>query len=111
MIGPKPIKAGRVPPRLFWWLLLPVAVVAAVLPVITPGASADPRRSYQAGLSDGVARLIGHRPGSCDICRARPVTATCRQLLALLGLAEGGAAGVPGRVAGLVFTRMFRTRG
>lgn len=31
--------------RLLWWLLLPVATLAAVLPIVTPRASADPRQS------------------------------------------------------------------
>jgi hypothetical protein len=56
------------------------------------------RRSYQAGLSLAVERLIGHRPGRCACCRIAPEAPRRRLLIDLFSIAEAGPRGVPPRV-------------
>ena len=46
------------------------------------------RRPAQAGLAQAVARLIGHRPGSCPICAPPPMADSTRAFLRLLGTAD-----------------------
>jgi hydroxymethylpyrimidine pyrophosphatase-like HAD family hydrolase/GT2 family glycosyltransferase len=62
---------------------------------------------YQQGLAQAVARLLGHRPGTCPTCRPRRPDAPEQALLALLAVPEGGRRGAP---AGLLrLTRARRT--
>lgn len=42
-------------------------------------------RSYQAGLAQGVARLLGHRPGSCPVCQVSSFGPDTERLLKVLG--------------------------
>ena len=46
------------------------------------------RGSYQVGLFQAVTRLLGHRPGSCSLCRAPEVPDAAHDLLALLSVQE-----------------------
>ncbi len=57
--------------------------------------------AYQAGLAEGVAALLGHRPGGCPRCRPPRPAPGSRALLALLALPEAGPAGTPARLAEL----------
>ncbi|MFB7947552.1 HAD family hydrolase [Kitasatospora phosalacinea] len=57
--------------------------------------------AYQAGLAEGVAALLGHRPGGCPRCRPPRPAPGSRALLALLALPEAGRAGMPARLAEL----------
>jgi hypothetical protein len=59
------------------------------------------RGAYQAGLADGVAALIGHRPGRCHLCRTPAFAPRTRALLAVLDLRADGLASIPGRTAAL----------
>jgi hypothetical protein len=52
------------------------------------------KRPYQAGLALAVARLLGHRPGGCAICRTPRLPADTRRLMSLLGTREDGAWGM-----------------
>ncbi|MFF2815685.1 HAD hydrolase family protein [Kitasatospora cineracea] len=54
--------------------------------------------SYQAGLAEAVAVLLGHRPGGCARCRPPRPSAQSRALLALLALPEAGMPGLPARL-------------
>jgi hydroxymethylpyrimidine pyrophosphatase-like HAD family hydrolase len=52
------------------------------------------RRSYQSGLLDAVARLVGHQPSSCSICRPPPPPSRdARLFLTALAALNGGKAG------------------
>ncbi|HEY2764590.1 MAG TPA: HAD family hydrolase [Pseudonocardiaceae bacterium] len=53
------------------------------------------RRGYAAGLAQAVQRLIGHRPGSCPMCRPPVPTAGSAALLTLLDAQRAGARGLP----------------
>ena len=46
------------------------------------------RAPYQRGFAEAVGELIGHRPGSCGICRLPPLSDRRRRLLGLLGVQE-----------------------
>ncbi len=59
------------------------------------------RRSYQAGLSDAVAELVGHTPGGCATCRAPRVGGASSVLLRVLALRENGIGGLTVRTAEL----------
>lgn len=71
---------------------LPLAPANAT-PALSAAGVPLTSRSYQAGLAQGVGRLIGHPPGACPRCRPPRFSPRTRQLLALLALAEGGGAG------------------
>ncbi len=43
------------------------------------------RSSHQRGLAGAVARLIGHRPGTCHRCAPRPLSREARLLLRVFG--------------------------
>ncbi|MGZ4304082.1 MAG: hypothetical protein ACXVFQ_16115 [Solirubrobacteraceae bacterium] len=47
-------------------------------------------RPYQAGFSQAVGKLLGHRPGTCPRCQLPEPTAESRLLLELLSVAEDG---------------------
>jgi hydroxymethylpyrimidine pyrophosphatase-like HAD family hydrolase len=51
-------------------------------------------RPYQAGFSQAVGELLGHRPGTCRLCRAPQATAERELLLDLLSIAEDGRRGL-----------------
>jgi hypothetical protein len=51
-------------------------------------------RPYQAGLSQAVSGLLGHPPGSCEICRMPPAGRERAILTSLLGLGERGRLGI-----------------
>lgn len=57
------------------------------------------RRSYQWGLADACAAVVGHRPGGCPVCRVPALPPRTRDLLALLGLSEPGVSTLPLRTA------------
>lgn len=63
------------------------------------------RRPYQAGLADAVARLLGHPPGRCPVCRAPRLSPADAALAALLAVPEAGRAGMPVRLARLLRAR------
>lgn len=71
------------------------AVEAAGVPVLG--------HAYQAGLADAVARLVGHRPGGCDVCAPPRPDIETRALLALLAVPEAGRSGAPRRIADLAW--------
>ncbi len=54
------------------------------------------RHSYQAGLSDACADLLGHRPGGCPQCAVPALPRRTRGLLTVLGLRQDGLRSVPG---------------
>lgn len=60
---------------------------------------------YQAGLAQAVTRLIGHKPGSCPVCRAPDLEPAERALLALLCIPEAGRRGAPARMISLARAR------
>ncbi|MET7455987.1 HAD hydrolase family protein [Streptomyces sp. NPDC005574] len=68
------------------------------------------RRPYQAGLADAVARLLGHAPGHCPLCRAPTLSPADAALTALLAVPEAGRAGMPVRLARLARARTAVTR-
>jgi hydroxymethylpyrimidine pyrophosphatase-like HAD family hydrolase len=47
-------------------------------------------KPYQAGLAQGVARLIGHPPGGCELCRAPLLPARTKFVLDVLSAREQG---------------------
>jgi hydroxymethylpyrimidine pyrophosphatase-like HAD family hydrolase len=51
-------------------------------------------KPYQTGLAQAVGRLIGHPPGTCDLCRMPHPTAERKILLSLLETPEHGPAGM-----------------
>ena len=52
------------------------------------------RRSYQSGLLDAVAKLLGHEPASCGICGPpAPTSSEARLFLTALAALDGGKAG------------------
>ena len=55
------------------------------------------RRSYQAGLADAVADLLGHAPGGCRRCAVH-LTPANEFVLAVLSLKEAGPRGIPTRL-------------
>ena len=63
------------------------------------------RASYQAGLSEAVGRLLGHRPGKCKVCRPPDLAPRERALLALLAVPEAGRRGEPLRLLRLARAR------
>jgi hypothetical protein len=52
------------------------------------------KRPYQAGTAQAVRDLIGHAPGSCDVCRAPRATPQRNILLGMLAVGERGPAGI-----------------
>ncbi|WP_371667092.1 HAD hydrolase family protein [Streptomyces sp. NBC_00289] len=63
------------------------------------------RRPYQAGLADAVARLLGHAPGHCTMCRVPALSPADAALTALLAVPEAGRAGMPVRLVRLARAR------
>jgi hydroxymethylpyrimidine pyrophosphatase-like HAD family hydrolase len=59
------------------------------------------RRSYQAGLAEACADLLGHRPGRCPVCRPSTFTARTKTVLAILDLRANGLATIPAGTAAL----------
>ena len=53
------------------------------------------RSPYQDGLAQAVARLLGHRPGSCRACRTPRLTPGEQLVLGLLSAGQGGRRGFP----------------
>lgn len=47
-------------------------------------------RPYQAGLSQAVERLVGHRPGGCPVCREPLLSSDSKLLLHLFAIQESG---------------------
>ncbi|MGH3319529.1 MAG: hypothetical protein ACRDN9_05000 [Streptosporangiaceae bacterium] len=56
------------------------------------------RQPYQVGLSEAVARLLGHRPGGCAACQLPTPPDRARLLLSVLGISEAGPRGAPSRM-------------
>lgn len=73
------------------------AVRAAGVPVL--------RQPYQSGLVAAVAPLIGHRPGSCPVCRVPRPDRDAGALLAILAVPESGRAAAAIRIARLAGVR------
>jgi hypothetical protein len=48
------------------------------------------RAPYQAGLASAAARLLGHAPGGCSVCRPPPATPERKVLLTVLAAQERG---------------------
>jgi hydroxymethylpyrimidine pyrophosphatase-like HAD family hydrolase len=59
------------------------------------------RGGYQSGVAEACADLLGHRPGSCSVCRPPAFTRRTRALLAILDLRANGLATIPARTATL----------
>jgi hydroxymethylpyrimidine pyrophosphatase-like HAD family hydrolase len=53
------------------------------------------RRPYADGVADAVARVLGHRPGGCAVCRPASPSADTRLLLTILDAPHAGRAGLP----------------
>jgi len=51
-------------------------------------------RPYQAGFAQAVARLLGHRPGACPICRGPNLSSNSKLLLRLFAIQESGRTGM-----------------
>jgi len=51
------------------------------------------RQSGQLGFAEAVRRTVGHRPGSCDICRPPPLSRRSMLLLDVLAATERTRAG------------------
>ncbi|MGH3794040.1 MAG: HAD family hydrolase [Pseudonocardiaceae bacterium] len=69
------------------------------------------RRGYAAGLAQAVRRLLGHRPGTCPVCRPPVLSARSRTLLTLLDAQRAGARGLPVAVARGLGRRLGRRLG
>jgi hypothetical protein len=54
------------------------------------------RQPYAAGVAAAAARVIGHRPGRCAVCRPAPQPRATRLLLTVLDAPRSGRAGLPG---------------
>jgi hypothetical protein len=67
---------------------------------VRAAATEDVPGAFQAGLADGVALLVGHRPGGCPTC-AVDLPATSQALLRALSVREAGPRGIPSRLARL----------
>jgi hypothetical protein len=67
------------------------------------------RHSYQAGLADACAALLGHRPGQCPVCRPPAFSQRTRALLAVLDLRANGLASIPVRTAALATLMIGRS--
>jgi len=67
------------------------------------------RRSYQAGLSEACADLLGHRPGRCAVCRLPAFTPRTRTVLAILDLRANGLATLPAGTAALAAMAVTRS--
>jgi hydroxymethylpyrimidine pyrophosphatase-like HAD family hydrolase len=61
------------------------------------------RQPYQMGLSQAAARLLGHRPGQCPVCRPPVLGRERRLLLAILAAPEAGRSGLPRRILQTAF--------
>ncbi|WP_446222381.1 HAD family hydrolase [Nocardia sp. IBHARD005] len=57
------------------------------------------RGSYQSGLTQACAALLGHRPGSCPLCRLPVLAPRTAALCGVLGLRENGVRGLATRTA------------
>jgi hydroxymethylpyrimidine pyrophosphatase-like HAD family hydrolase len=87
--------------------MLRLAHTAYLLANATPEAkkSGIPvlRRPYQTGLSLAAARLLGHQPGQCPLCRPPVLGRGSRLLLAILAAPEAGRWGLPSRILRTAF--------
>jgi 3-deoxy-D-manno-octulosonate 8-phosphate phosphatase KdsC-like HAD superfamily phosphatase len=61
-------------------------------------------KPYQAGLAQGVARLIGHPPGRCELCRARALPARTKFVLDVLSAREEGEMSMAATLARLTWS-------
>ncbi|MDQ6804089.1 MAG: hypothetical protein M3065_03790 [Actinomycetota bacterium] len=59
-------------------------------------------RSYQAGFAEAVGRLLGHRPGACELCRMPPASRERRLVLTALAAHQCGVRGAPRKALELV---------
>jgi len=59
------------------------------------------RRSYQCGLAEACADLLGHHPGNCAQCRQPQLPTRTQILCAVLSLREDGLRGLAWRTARL----------
>jgi hypothetical protein len=101
---PLALAAGDGPADLGMLALAELAVVPAHAGDEIRAAATDAgrvRRSYQAGLAEGVGALLHHRPGSCPRCAVDLPPAEAA-LLTALSVREAGPAGIAPRLARLV---------
>ncbi|MFB7874105.1 HAD family hydrolase [Nocardia sp. NPDC056064] len=68
------------------------------------------RSSYQAGLAEACSSLLGHRPGSCPVCRLPDLQARTSLLCRVLALREDGMRGLAARTAALIATTAAHNR-
>ncbi len=81
-----------------------LAVVPAhAAPEVRRAGTAPVKHSYQAGLREGVATMLGHDPGGCARCHAAPDPGDAALLMAF-SIREAGTRGIPRRLARLVTT-------
>jgi hydroxymethylpyrimidine pyrophosphatase-like HAD family hydrolase len=73
---------------------------AHAAPEVVGAATERVSGRYQAGLAEGVAALIGHRPGACERCAPR-LSPAHDALVTALSVREAGGAGVAPRLARL----------
>ncbi|MDQ6775655.1 MAG: hypothetical protein M3071_05405, partial [Actinomycetota bacterium] len=59
-------------------------------------------RVYQAGFAEAVGRLLGHSPGTCELCRMAPASRERRLVLTALAAHERGVRGAPRKALELV---------
>jgi hypothetical protein len=62
------------------------------------------KRPYQTGLALAVARLIGHPPGTCALCRVPVLPARTKLLLGVLSAQERGGVGIATSLARLAWS-------
>jgi hypothetical protein len=68
---------------------------------VRSSATISVHSAFQAGLSEGVARLLGHEPGSCPAC-APKLDAGPAALMELLSTRQAGPRRIPRQVARFV---------
>jgi hypothetical protein len=61
-------------------------------------------KPYQAGLAQGVARLIGHPPGGCALCRAPALAPRTKFVLDVLSAREEGSMSMAATLARLIWS-------
>jgi hydroxymethylpyrimidine pyrophosphatase-like HAD family hydrolase len=61
-------------------------------------------KPYQAGLAQGVARLIGHPPGGCELCRAPALPARTKFVVDVLSAREQGKLSMAATLARLTWS-------
>lgn len=103
------LAVGDRPPDISAFSLARLAVAPAHAPRAVRAAATRPApRPYQAGFADAVEDLLGHRPGSCPVCRTPAMPSTRADLLALISAQERGVRSMAGVSAHLLASALRR---